>query len=139
MRGIKKALSLILVFIALLGTVTVFATTYTTKVSLGPGFHLTGSLRSYNAGSPSIKYTLKYFNKYNNQNYSKFNWKAIDANDYVQTSVNVSLSATDVGIRKSSTTTKKVSKGKYKFYFSTKVDNTTYSGIYMDPVYLIIE
>lgn len=139
MKNTKMPLFLVVcMFITLFGAISVFATQYETSVLLGPGYHLDGAIRSYSAGSPSIQYTLKYFNKYNNQNYSKFNWKVIDEDGRTYVNSVVSLSHTDIGISKTSSSNVKVAKGKYRFYFSTKVDGTTYSGIEMKPVYLSI-
>lgn len=118
--------------------VNVMATAYTTTVQLGPGAKLVGAYRNYSGGAePSITYTLKYFNKYNNQNYSTFMWTVEDSDGTACSTRRVSLTSSDIGSSKVSVGSDPIDGGRYRFNFTTKVNGTTYSGFKFDPVALM--
>ncbi len=136
MKHIKKILPVFAIFIAMLGTITVFATSYTTMLQLGAGYHTTGAARTYTAGTPAMQFTLKYFIKHNNQNYSRMQYKIMGEDNRVFWDDKTALPESIIGQNQVLIPNVRLAQGKYKWYYSTKVDGTTYSGFYMNPVTL---
>lgn len=134
----RVALTLIAVFVAVMGIATAYAaTSYKTYLSLGAGYYQIGSPRYYSAGKPELEVNVNYFNKYNNQDYSNMLYKFLTSGGDTVYETTVWLAPQIVGDTVTLTNNfGRVSAGNYKWYFSTKVNGTTYSGFYMDPVYL---
>lgn len=133
----KTILPLLVIFTMLAGFITVSASSYKTTLELGPGHHLTGSTRYYTAGKPELEVNINYFVKYKDQNYSWMYYEFISSDNTVMYSDTIYLSpyllGKDARLLNNATSVKA---GNYKWYFSTLVDGQTYSGFYMDPVYL---
>lgn len=138
----KKTLHVVLpvlaIFIAVVGFASVYAaTSYKTYASIGAGYSLTGSARNYSAGTPQLEFNINYFNKYNGQNYSRLLYRFLTSNGQslyeTQAFLATDLIGQDVVLVNDAPTVKA---GSYKWYFTTKINGTTYSGFYMNPLYL---
>lgn len=136
MKKIKVLMPVFAIFVALVGMVSVFATSYNTTLEMGPGRSVTGALRYYSEGIPAMQFTVKYFVKYNNENYTRLRYKVIGENNRVYFDDSSFIPESAINANMLLQLPLKVSSGKYKWYYATKVDDRTYSGFYMNPVVL---
>ncbi len=137
MKHLKKLLPVFVVFTAFMGIITAYAITrYQTVLEIGAGYSLTGSSRYYEEGIPAMQFTLQYFVKYKNQNYSKVRYEIRNSSNKALMYGTFDLTADHIGKNTAMIPQGRLNAGNYKWYYTTKVNGTTYSGFYMNPVYL---